>query len=114
AYIGARHAIGVGSGTEALHVAITACQLGAGDEIITVAHTAVATVAAIEMAGATPVLVDIESGFFTLDPTKLEAAITRRTRAIIPVHLYGQPVDLDPIIEIPRRNNLLVIEDCTQ
>lgn len=113
-YIGVDHAIGVGSGTEALHVALKACGLGAGDEVITVAQTAVATVAAIEMAGATPVFVDIEEGFLTLDPLKLERAITPRTRAIIPVHLYGQPADLAPIIEIARRHNLLLIEDCAQ
>ena len=82
--------------------------------MITVAQTAVATVAAIEMAGATPVFVDIEEKFLTLDPLKLERAITPRTRAIIPVHLYGQPADLDPIVEIARRNNLLLIEDCAQ
>ena len=113
-YIGVDHAIGVGSGTEALHVAVKACGLGAGDEVITVAQTAVATVAAIELAGATPVLVDIEEKFFTLDPVKLERAITPRTRAIIPVHLYGQPCDLTPIGEIAKRNNLLLIEDCAQ
>lgn len=113
-YVGMRHAIGVGSGTEALHVAIAACEIGRGDEVITVAHTAVATVAAIEMAGATPVLVDIEPGLFTLDPTKLEAAITPRTRAIIPVHLYGQPANLESIIEIARRHKLRLIEDCAQ
>ena len=88
AYIGVRYAIGVGSGTEALHAAIVAGEIGPGDEVITVAHTAVATVAAIEMAGAEAVLVDIEPGFFTIDPTKLEAAITPRTRAIVPVHVY--------------------------
>jgi dTDP-4-amino-4,6-dideoxygalactose transaminase len=113
-YIGVDHAIGVGSGTEALHVALKACGLGAGDEVITVAQTAVATVAAIEMAGATPVFVDLEEEFFTLDPLKLERAITPRTRAIIPVHLYGQPADLSQIAEIARRNNLLLIEDCAQ
>lgn len=113
-YIGVHHGVGVGSGTEALHAAIVACELGAGDEVITVSHTAVATVAAIEMAGATPVFVDLEPGFFTLDPEKLEAAITPRTRAIIPVHLYGQPAALDPIIRIARSHNLRVIEDCAQ
>ncbi len=113
-YIGVSHGVGVGSGTEALHSAMAACEIGPGDEVITVSHTAVATVAAIEMAGATPVLVDLEAGFFTLDPAKLEAAITPRTRAIIPVHLYGQPAALDPIIKIARSKNLRVIEDCAQ
>jgi dTDP-4-amino-4,6-dideoxygalactose transaminase len=114
AYIGVAHGIGVGSGTEALHVALRACNIGAGDEVITVAYTAVATVAAIELAGATPVLVDIEPDFYTLDPGKLEAAITSRTKAIIPVHLYGQPADLAPILEIAREHGLRVIEDCAQ
>jgi len=114
AYIGVAHGIGVGSGTEALHVALRACNIGAGDEVITVAHTAVATVAAIELAGATPVLVDIEPDYYTLDPGKLEAAINSRTKAIIPVHLYGQPADLAPILEVAREHGLRVIEDCAQ
>ena len=114
AYIGVAHSIGVGSGTEALHVALAACGIGPGDEVITVSHTAVATVAAIELTGATPVLVDIEPDYFTLDPDKLEAAISPRTKAIIPVHLYGQPADLRPIMEIARRHSLRLIEDCAQ
>ena len=114
AYLGVRFASGVGSGTEALHVAIRACGLGPGDEIITVAHTAVATVAAIELAGATPVLVDINPFTYTLDPDKLEAALTPRTKAVIPVHLYGGAADLNPIVEIARRHKLKVIEDCAQ
>jgi dTDP-4-amino-4,6-dideoxygalactose transaminase len=114
AYVGVRHGVGVGNGTDALHLALAACEIGAGDEVITVSHTAVATIAAIEMAGATPVLVDIEPDFFTLDPEKLEAAITPRTRAIIPVHLYGQPADLDRIVDIAARHRLRVIEDCSQ
>lgn len=113
-FVGVAHGIGVSSGTDALHVALGACEIGAGDEVITVAHTAVATVAAIELAGATAVLVDIEPDFFTIDPAKLRAVITERTRAIIPVHIYGQPANLDPIIEIARERNLLVIEDCAQ
>ncbi len=114
AYLNVRYASGVGSGTEALHVAIRACGLGPGDEIITVAHTAVATVAAIELAGATPVLVDIDPLTFTIDPDKIEAAITARTKAIIPVHLYGAAANLNPIIDLARRHNLKVIEDCAQ
>jgi dTDP-4-amino-4,6-dideoxygalactose transaminase len=114
AFIGAAHAVGVGSGTEALHLALRACGIGQGDEVITVAHTAVATVSAIELAGATPVLVDIEPDFYTLNPALLEAAITPRTKAIIPVHLYGQPADLEPIMEIARRHEVRVIEDCAQ
>jgi dTDP-3-amino-3,4,6-trideoxy-alpha-D-glucose transaminase len=113
-YIGVQYGVGVGSGTEALHVAIRACEIGAGDEVITVAHTAVATVSAIELAGATPVLVDIDPATYTIDPHKLEAAITARTKAIIPVHLYGGLTDLDPILKIAKQHHLKVIEDCAQ
>ena len=113
-YIGVRYAIGVGSGTEALHLALAACDIGEGDEVITVAHTAVATVAAIELSGAMPVLVDVEADYFTLDPNQLEAAITSRTKAIIPVHIYGQPSDLGAIRPIARRHGIRVIEDCAQ
>jgi len=114
AYIGVAQGIGVGSGTEALHIALAACGIRPDNEVITVSHTAVATVAAIELAGAVPVLVDIEPDYFTLDPDKLEAAISPRTKAIIPVHLYGQPADLAPILEIARRHGVRVIEDCAQ
>jgi dTDP-4-amino-4,6-dideoxygalactose transaminase len=114
AYLGVAHGVGVGSGTEALHLALAACGIGSGDEVITVAHTAVATVAAIELAGATPVLVDIDADYYTLSPAKLEEAISPRTRAVIPVHLYGQAADLSPVIEIARRHGLRVIEDCAQ
>lgn len=114
AYIGGSYGIGVGSGTEAIHVALAACGVGSSDEVITVSHTAVATVAAICSAGATPVMVDIEPDFYTIDPNAIEAAITSRTKAIIAVHLYGQPVDLDPIIEIAQKHSLRVIEDCAQ
>jgi dTDP-4-amino-4,6-dideoxygalactose transaminase len=113
-YLGVRHAVGVGSGTEALHLALAACQIGQGDEVITVAHTAVATVAAIELAGATPVFVDIDPDYFTLDPNQLENAITSRTKAIIPIHLYGQPADLQAILSVAQRYSLRVIEDCAQ
>jgi dTDP-4-amino-4,6-dideoxygalactose transaminase len=114
AYLGVGHGVGVGSGTEALHLALAACGIGPGDEVITVAHTAVATVAAIELAGATPVLVDIEPDYFTLDPLQLERALSPRTKAIIPVHLYGQPADLEPIRSFARQRGLRVIEDCAQ
>lgn len=113
-YIGVNFGVGVGSGTEALHLALAACDIGPGDEVITVAQTAVATVAAIEMVGATPVLVDIDPEFYTLDPQKLERAITPRTKAIVPVHLYGQPAHLHPIMEIARRHQLRLVEDCAQ
>ena len=113
-YLGVRFGVGVGSGTEALHLALRACGVRPGDEVITVAHTAVGTVAAIELCGATPVLMDIDPRSFTLDPTKLEAAITPATRAIIPVHLYGQSADLEPILSIARKRRIRVIEDCAQ
>ncbi len=113
-YIGVSYGIGVGSGTEAIHLALVSCEIGPDDEVITVSHTAVATVAAIELAGATPVLVDIDPDFFTLDPNKLEEAITPRTKAILPVHIYGQPADLTAIMAIARKHGLYVIEDCSQ
>jgi dTDP-4-amino-4,6-dideoxygalactose transaminase len=113
-FCGVSRGIGVGSGTEALHLALAACGIGSGDEVITVSHTAVATVAAIELTGARPVFVDIEPEFFTLDPSKLQAAISSRTKAIIPVHLYGLPASLDTVIEIAGKHGLRVIEDCAQ
>ena len=113
-YIGVANGIGVGSGTEALHLALVACGIGTGDEVITVSYTAVATVAAIQLVGATPVLVDIEPDYYTLDPKQLKQAITPRTKAIIPVHLYGQPTDLDPILELAGKYGMRVIEDCAQ
>jgi dTDP-4-amino-4,6-dideoxygalactose transaminase len=113
-YIGVTQAIGVGSGTEALHIALKACGIGKGDEVITVSHTAVATVSAIEQTGATPVLVDIEPLYYTMDPLKLEKAITIKTKAIIPVHLYGQAADIVSILEIAQKKKLRVIEDCAQ
>jgi dTDP-4-amino-4,6-dideoxygalactose transaminase len=114
AYVGVRYGSGVGSGSEALHVALWACQVCSGDEVITVSHRAVATVAAIRLCGAVPIFVDIEPCTMTMDPSRLEAAITGRTRAIIPVHLYGHPADLEPILAIADRYGLYVIEDCAQ
>jgi len=113
-YIGVEYGVGVGSGTEALHLALSACDIGCGDEVITVSHTAVATVAAIELAGATPVLVDIDPDFYTIDHKKIESVITSRTKAIIPVHIYGHPADLGSIVEIAEKHNLRVIEDSAQ
>src|SRR5689334_19379141 len=114
AYCGGRFAVAVNSGTSALHLSLLAAGVGPGDEVITVPFTFVATVAAIEYANATPVLIDVEPEFLTMDPTKLEAAITPRTKAIIPVHLFGQPADMDPIMAIARKHNLVVIEDACQ
>lgn len=113
-YIGVKHGIGVNSGTDALHLAIRALGIGAGDEIITVPNTAVATVAAIEMAGATPVLCDVRVDSMNMDADAFAAAITPKTRAVIPVHLFGQAAELDAIIGIARQYRLAVIEDCAQ
>ena len=114
AYLGVAHAVGVGSGTEALHLALRACHIGAGDEVITVSHTAVATVSAIELAGAAPVLVDIDPVTYTIDPRLIERSITSRTKAIIPVHLYGSAAHLQPMIDLARKYNLKLVEDCAQ
>ncbi len=114
AYSGAQIGIGVNTGTSALHLALLAAGVGRGDEVITVPFTFVATVSAIDYTGATPVFVDIDPTTFTMDVTALEAAITPRTKAIIPVHLYGQPADMDPVLEIARRHGLVVIEDACQ
>ena len=112
--IGMTEAVGVASGTDALTLALLAVGVAAGDEVITVSHTAGPTVAAIHMAGATPVLVDVEEDGFCIDPATIEPAISPRTRAILPVHLYGHPANLDAICGIARRHGLAVIEDCAQ
>lgn len=108
------HAVAVNSGTSALHVALLASGAGPGDEVITVPCTFVATVAAIGYAGAKPVFVDVDPVTYTMDPARIEAAITPRTKAILPVHLYGNPADMDPILDIARRHGLVVIEDAAQ
>lgn len=113
-YCGAEYGIGVNTGTSALHLALLASGIGTGDEVITVPFTFVATVAAICYSGATPVFVDIDPVSCTIDVAQIEKAITPRTKAIMPVHLYGQPADMDPIVEIARRHGLIVIEDAAQ
>ncbi len=113
-YCQADQAIGVNSGTSALHLALLAAGVGPNDEVITTPFTFIATVSAIDYTGARPVFVDIDPISFTIDPALIEAAITPRTKAIIPVHLYGQPADMDPILEIARRHGLVVIEDAAQ
>ncbi|GAB1538352.1 DegT/DnrJ/EryC1/StrS family aminotransferase [Scytonema sp. NUACC21] len=114
AYSRAEYGIAVNTGTSALHLALLAAGVGPGDEVITVPFTFVATVAAICYTGATPVFVDINPVSYTIDPTQLEKAITEKTKAILPVHLYGQPADMEPIVEIARRYGLTVIEDAAQ
>jgi dTDP-4-amino-4,6-dideoxygalactose transaminase len=119
AYLGAKRCMGVANGTDALHLALRAVGVGAGDVVITVAHTAVATVAAVEMAGASPLLVDIDPATFTISPEAVEDAIKNyrdrpHIKAILPVHLYGRPADMQEICDIARRYDLKVVEDCAQ
>lgn len=113
-FCGAQHAIGVASGTAALQLALHACDIGAGDEVITTPFTFIATTEAISLRGARPVFVDINPDTYNLNPARIEAALTPKTKAIIPVHLYGQPADMQPILNIARRHNLVVIEDAAQ
>lgn len=114
AYCGAAHAVGVGNGTDALWFALLAAGVGPDDEVITVPNTFMATVEAISLCGARPVFVDVDEATYTLDPGLLEKAITARTKAIIPVHLFGQCADMDPILEIAARRRIPVIEDACQ
>lgn len=114
AFCEAEYAVGLDSGTSALELALRAHGIGEGDEVITVSHTFVATVAAISYTGARPVLVDVDRDSYNIDAGKIEAAITPRTKALVPVHLYGQPADLDLILAIARKHNLVVIEDACQ
>ncbi|MEP7338554.1 MAG: DegT/DnrJ/EryC1/StrS family aminotransferase [Acidobacteriota bacterium] len=119
AYLGAAHCVGVANGTDALTLALRACGVGAGDAVITVSHTAVATVAAIELAGAVPLLVDIDPATFTISPQAIEDAVKKyqgeaKLKAIIAVHLYGHPAEMAAIAELARRFDLRVIEDCAQ
>jgi dTDP-4-amino-4,6-dideoxygalactose transaminase len=113
-YVGCMAGVGVASGTDALVLALRACGVGAGDEVITVPHTAVATVAAIELCGAKPVLVDVDQESLCIDVACLERALTARTKAVIPVHIYGCPAALDGICSTARRAGVVVIEDCAQ
>ena len=113
-YLGVAHCVGVNSGTDAIVLALRALGIGEGDEVITVSLTAVATVAAIELTGATPVLVDLDPKSRCMDPDLLEPLINEKTRAILPVHLYGQPADMPGILRIAQAHNLKVIEDCAQ
>ena len=114
AYCGTEHGIAVNSGTSALHLALLAAGVGPGDEVITVPFTFVATTAAIRYTGATPVFVDIDPDTCTIDVDQVTEAVTPRTKAVIPVHLYGQPADLDPLLALSRRHGLTVVEDAAQ
>ena len=114
AFIGAQHAIATSSGTTAIHLALLAAEIGEGDEVITVSFTFTASASAVLHAGARPVFIDVDASSFTMDPALIEAALTPRTRAIMPVSLYGNPADMPAIVEVANRHGLLVIEDACQ
>ncbi len=113
-YLGESHALGVASGTDAIHLALRALGIGPGDEVITVPNTCVPTLCGIVASGATPVLTDVHPQTLTMDPESLRSAITDKTRAVVPVHLYGHPCDMDAIIDIACKHDLYVVEDCAQ
>jgi dTDP-4-amino-4,6-dideoxygalactose transaminase len=114
AYHGVKHAVAVASGTDALHLALLAAGIKRGDEVITSPFTFIATAEAVSYIGATPVFTDIDAETFNMDLSKIEAAITKKTKAILPVHLYGQPVDMDGLMQLAKKHGLKVIEDCAQ
>lgn len=114
AFLGVRHAVSVASGTDALHLALVAAGIGPGDEVITTPFTFIATAEAIRYVGATPVFVDIDPLTYNIDPAKVEAAVTPSTRAVIPVHLFGQPADMEAIQAVCDRHGLVLVEDCAQ
>jgi dTDP-4-amino-4,6-dideoxygalactose transaminase len=114
AYCGVAHAVGVGNGTDGLHLALRAVGIGPGDEVIIPALTATFTALGVSLAGASPVVADIDPARYTLDPVAFEAAVTPRTAAVIPVHLYGCPADMEPILAVARRHGLFVLEDAAQ
>ena len=113
-YVGAKYCVGLGNGLDALHLGLRALGVGAGDEVIVPSNTYIATWLAVSYAGATPVPVEPDPGTYNLDPARIEAAITSRTKAILPVHLYGQPADMDPICALAKRHNLNVLDDAAQ
>jgi dTDP-4-amino-4,6-dideoxygalactose transaminase len=114
AYTGAAHAVGVANGLDALHLALRAMDVGPGDEVIVPSNGYIATVLAVSMAGATPVFVEPDPATHNLDPAKVEAALTTRTKVILPIHLYGQPADLDPLLDLAQRHGLWLLEDAAQ
>lgn len=111
---GVKHCIGVANGTDAIFITLKCLGIGVGDEVIVPAHSWISTSEAVSLCGATPIFIDIEPEFYTIDPNLLEKKITSKTKAVLPVHLFGLSVDMDPIIEICNRNNILIIEDCAQ
>ncbi|MBL4711237.1 MAG: DegT/DnrJ/EryC1/StrS family aminotransferase [Gammaproteobacteria bacterium] len=113
-FVGVKYSIGVASGTDAIFLSLKALDIGTGDEVITVSHTATATVSAIEATGAKAIFVDVEEEYFTMDVSKIEEVITDKTKAIIPVHIYGHPCDMNKLQKISKENNLYLIEDCAQ
>lgn len=113
-YCGVKYCVGVGNGLDSLMLSLKALNIGDGDEVIVPSNTYIATVLAVTYVGATPVLVEPDIRTFNIDPSKIEEKITKRTKAIMPVHLYGQACDMDPIIEIAKKHNLFVVEDCAQ
>ena len=113
-FVGTTYTVGVASGTDALFLSLKAFDIGSGDEVITVSHTATATVSAIEATGAKAIFVDIEEEYFTMDVAQVEALITPRTKAIIPVHIYGHPCEMDTLVDIAKKHNLRLVEDCAQ
>ena len=113
-YCGTKYGVGLSSGTDALTLALRACDIGQGDEVITVANTFIATVEAVALVGATPVFIDIDPDTYTMDWRQLDQVLTSRTRAIIPVHLYGHPVDMEPVLDFAHQHGLRVIEDASQ
>jgi dTDP-4-amino-4,6-dideoxygalactose transaminase len=108
-FCGTHHCVGVGSGLDALHLALRACDVGPGDEVVIPSHTAFPTAAAVTSVGATPTFVDVDEESFCIDPSQVAGAITRRTKAIVPVHLYGRCADMDPLLEVGERHGVAVI-----
>lgn len=112
--LGVKHCVGVGNGTDAIYIALRMLGIGRGDEVITVANTWISTAETIAQCGAKPVFIDITADQYTIDPDKIEAKITKNTKAIIPVHLYGYPADMDPILALAKKYDLDIVEDCAQ